>query len=373
MLNFLLPRLNINLYEQINEKALQSLDKYLQIIGTRNIYIDNIDEQINLFKGNWEILLQIYYPYEFISHTMEITLRHAMHIEIQHFIQNSMLIKCNRILNSTTTRSLNFCGRDIDQNYLQHGNVHTNIEYDARNIHQILSENLSTMDHITIGTHLHDNFNEDEYARISYICVLYALCFQKHNGNAIVKVLNIDTSLSIGIIGLLSSMYQEVHIIKPLMSYTYSSEVFIVCKKFLPKNSKPFFRSFMSIIQYLPKIDYSHEVFKIDIINLLFLNRINEIAVIFYQRRLEFLHSVLNSTISSTLKKSFLQPQSKVRLPVNEKEAIQAEKSRIYTIIRSNVQKCLHWSSQHDIIKPGQLSSNSDMNTMVDSIVATII
>ena len=296
-----------------------------------------------------------------------------MHIEIQHFIQNSMLIKCNRILYSTINRSLNFCGCDVNQNYLQHDNVHTNIEYNARNIDQILSENLSTMDHITIGTYSHDNYNEDEYARISYVCVLYALCFQKHKGNAIVKVFNIDTSLSIGIIGLLSSMYQEVQLIKPLMSYTYSSEVFIVCKNFLPNNSKPFFRLFMSIIQHLPKINYSHEVFEIDIINLLFLNRINEIAVIFYQRRLEFLHSVLNSTISSTVKKSFrleyMQPQScKIR---NGREAIQAEKSRIYTIIRSNIQKCLHWSSQHDIIKQVQLKS--DMNTLIDSIVATII
>jgi 23S rRNA U2552 (ribose-2'-O)-methylase RlmE/FtsJ len=371
MLNFLLPRLNINFYEEMNMEAFPNLDKYIQITGTRNIYIDNIDEQINLFKGNWEILLQIYYPYEFISYTIQITLRHAMHIEIQHFIKNSMLIKCNRILHSTMTRSLNFCGCDVNQNYLQHDNIHTNIEYNAKNIDQILSENLSTIDHITIGTYSHDNYNEDEYARILYVCVLYALCFQKHKGNAIVKVFNIDTSLSIGIIALLSSMYQEVQLIKPLMSYTYSSEVFIVCKNFLPNNSKPFFRLFMSIIQYLPKINYSHEVFKIDIINLLFYNRINEIAVIFYQRRLEFLHSVLNSTISSTLKKS-LQPQScKIRTLSNERDAIQAEKSRIVTIIRSNIQKCLHWSSQHDIIKQVQL--NSDMNTMIDSIVATII
>ena len=75
-----------------------------------------------------------------------------MHIEIQHFIKNSMLIKCNRILYTTTTRSLNFCGCDVNQNYLQHDNVHTNIEYNAKNIDQILSENLSTIDHITIGT-----------------------------------------------------------------------------------------------------------------------------------------------------------------------------------------------------------------------------
>ena len=102
MLNFILPRTNIRLYEDI---SYTQTDKKFPIIGTRNIYIDNINEQIHKSQANWDIMNQIYYPYEFIGDDMQtspheeqydhsnhfFSLRYAMHIELHHFIQHEIL------------------------------------------------------------------------------------------------------------------------------------------------------------------------------------------------------------------------------------------------------------------------------------------
>ena len=249
MLNFILPRTNIRLYEDISYKH---TDKKFPIIGTRNIYIDNINEQINKPQSNWDIMSQIYYPYEFIGNVMQtypheeqfdnsnhfFSLRYAMHLELHHFIKHDILYTNNE------TKTLVFYSDDKYNlncmNYLKNkNNKNICIKYDSTNIKKILSKNSSSIDHIVIGSHSDDD-NEDDYARISYISVLYALCFQKFNGSSIIKLYNIDTPLSIGILGILSSMYLEVHIVKPITSRSDTPEIFVVCKNFLHKNSNLF-------------------------------------------------------------------------------------------------------------------------------------
>ena len=343
MLNFILPRTNIRLYEDISYKH---TDKKFPIIGTRNIYIDNINEQINKPQSNWDIMSQIYYPYEFIGNVMQtypheeqfdnsnhfFSLRYAMHLELHHFIKHDILYTNNE------TKTLVFYSDDKYNlncmNYLKNkNNKNICIKYDSTNIKKILSKNSSSIDHIVIGSHS-DDHNEDDYARISYISVLYALCFQKFNGSSIIKLYNIDTPLSIGILGILSSMYLEVHLVKPITSRSDTPEIFVVCKNFLHKNSNLFCKNFMNIINNLTKkavfpcIDYQYEILQTGAINLQLMNRINEVSIIFYQRRLEYIHTILNtSQLLQTI--------------VNENN------TKVNAIMKNNIHKCIEWTSKY--------------------------
>ena len=394
MLNFILPRTNIRLYEDISYKH---TDKKFPIIGTRNIYIDNINEQINKPQSNWDIMSQIYYPYEFIGNVMQtypheeqfdnsnhfFSLRYAMHLELHHFIKHDILYMNNE------TKTLVFYSDDKYNlncmNYLKNNNnKNICIKYDSTNIKKILSKNSSSIDHIVIGSHSDDD-NEVDYARISYISVLYALCFQKFNGSSIIKLYDIDTPLSIGILGILSSMYLEVHLVKPVTSKSDSSEIFVVCKKFLHKNSNLFYKKFMNIIQNLTKIkvvpdrvavctfknqnnfdlvdaksskskipelhsaenlnfkiDYQYGILQREAINLQLMNRINEISIIFYQRRLEYIHTLLNTS-------HLLQTH------VNENS------TKVNATIKNNIHKCLEWTSKY--YKP--IIFSSEINAIV--------
>jgi hypothetical protein len=341
MLNFILPRTNIQLYEDI---SYTQTDKKIPIIGTRNIYIDNINEQIHKSQANWDIMNQIYYPYEFIGDVMQtspheeqydhsnhfFSLRYAMHIELHHFIQHEILNT-----NNEQTKTLVFYSDDKYNlncmSYIKNNNnKNICIKYDATNIKKILSKNSSSIDHIVIGSHSDDD-NEHDYAIKSYISVLYALCFQKYNGSSIIKLLNIDTPLSIGVLGILSSMYLEVHLVKPITSKSDTPEIFVVCKNFLHKNSNLFCKNFMNIINNLTKnhcIDNQHDILQTGAINLQLMNRINEISIIFYQRRLEYIHTILNTSLL-------------LQTIVNENN------TKVNAIMKNNIHKCLEWTSKY--------------------------
>ena len=147
-------------------------------------------------------------------------------------------------------------------------------------------------------------------------------------------MLNIDTPLSIGILGILSSMYLEVHLVKPITSRSDTPEIFVVCKNFLHKNSNLFCKNFMNIINNLTKkavfpcIDYQYEILQTGAINLQLMNRINEISIIFYQRRLEYIHTILNtSQLLQTL--------------INENN------TKVNSTIKNNIHKCLEWTSKY--------------------------
>ncbi len=397
MLTFILPRTNIRLYEDMIYTHKSKAEEKNVISKTRNIYIDNINKQLNNFKVDWNIMNHIYYPYEFIGDVMQnasqeqhfFSLRYAMHLELHHFIKHEILYTDN------ATKTLIFYGDDKynlnNMSYLKNrDNENICIKYDSTNIKKILSKKSSSIDHIVIGTHSVDD-NEDDYARISYISVLYALCFQKYNGSSLIKLFNIDTPLSIGIIGILSSMYLEVYLVKPITSKSDSTEIFVVCKKFLHKNSNLFYKNFMKIIHNLTKnevlpqlrsyrnlnnnedtsrskiiaskIDYEYEILRRGAINLQLINKINEVSIIFYQRRLEYIHTIINtsfiqckiSPIRETVRLfcNFVK-QNNFNLDAKSDEGISQllqtqvyDNPKINAIINNNIHKCIEWTSKY--------------------------
>lgn len=370
MHNFRLPRSHSTLYEYVNKNSIV-VDNRLLNIGTRNYYIDNITEQTKLFNEHWDTLIRIYHPYEFISEITQLgnffTHKYATHVELVQFLNSSNSKLYNKVSetqrmdnNQHSIKTLCFYGSDKDNlnkmdyiNNNNQNNLHMCVEYTSTNIDKLLSNNMSSIDYINVGSHSY-NDDEEEYARTSYVCVLYTLCFQKRNGSAIIKMFNIDSILSIGIITLLTSMYQEVHIVKPITSYIHSSEVFIVCKFFLPLNSKCFYTKFINIIKKLPQINYTYDVLDCHIVNLLLLNKINEISMFFYQRRLENLHTILNSSILQMLN--------------DKKDLITDLKPKTHLIIKNNVQKCIQWLCQYKA-QPLRMNSSTELNKLVNNII----
>jgi 23S rRNA U2552 (ribose-2'-O)-methylase RlmE/FtsJ len=267
------------------------------------------------------------------------SIRYAMHIELVKFLRlSTTLVGAKKIKQIQPIKTLSFSKNDHyginNMHYIQHGNqdnIYLNLDYTS-NLETFVSENLSSIDFITVGTHS-SNENEDEYGRISYICVLYSLCLQKQDENLILKLFNVDTPLSIGIIALLASMYKEVHIVKPETSYGHLSEVFIVCKYFVPQNSYSFYKTLVDTIRDIPDtIDNSHEIFDSDVVNLMLLNRINEIATFFFQRQLENIHTIINSSAitDSSIPKS-----------------VYWNKNKIHITVRNNIEKCVKWICHH--------------------------
>lgn len=376
MITFTIPRTHWSLIDYIKGNNYTNSIEFMQpkIIYKRNIYVNNLKEQLRNFN-DWDIFNRIYFPYEFLGEVYNVytnnkhsddtnifSLRYAVHIEIIRFLRSSSLNNKNKINQPLPIKTLSFSQND-DFNlnrmlYIQNknpNNVYINVKY-STNIS--ISENLSSVDHITIGTHS-TNENENEYGRVSYICVLKALCLQKKGGNLILKLFNIDSRLSISIITLLTSMYKDVFIVKPETSYGYLPEVFIVCKSFLPENSNSFYIAILDIVDNMPDIDDSYEIFTKDVVNLVVLNKINEVAVFFYQRQLDITHTIVNTTLSQSIIHS------------SPSNGVSGNKGKIHTIIKNNVEKCVLWICQYNY--SSKFYNQSEINALMDIITINIL
>jgi hypothetical protein len=81
------------------------------------------------------------------------------------------------------------------------------------------------------------NNMEQETYKIVMDEIINTLKYQKKGGNSILRIYDLYTDITIKCIGLLSEYYENVIIIKPLMSRLDSSEKYIVCINY-KKNDK---------------------------------------------------------------------------------------------------------------------------------------
>lgn len=372
MTYFTIPKTRFHLIEKLKKEKNSVFVKNTNIIVKRNTYVDSFKEQMQNFE-HWNIISRIYFPYEFINEVFNLfvndtplyesnfSIRYALHIELIKLLRLSTLTDIAHAI-KTLTFSQNDHYNLKNMHYVQNrniDNVYINIDY-TTNIDTIVSENLSSIDYISVGTHSSSE-NETEYGKIVYTCVLYTLCLQKHNGNFILKLFNVDTTLSIGIIALLSSLYKEVFIVKPEMSYEHSSELFVVCKHFVPESSNNFYKTLIEIIHNIhdKDIDDTYEIFNTDIVNLVLLNKINEVSVFFYQRQLDFTHTIISTSISQSIINSSVI------------KGIHGNKTKIHAIIKSNVEKCIKWICQNSYSSKSY--KQSEISALVDIIAISII
>jgi len=77
-----------------------------------------------------------------------------------------------------------------------------------------------------------ENYQEQEAYRLILGEIITALKIQEINGSFVLKLFEIYTDISIKIISILTSVYTNVYITKPLTSRPSNSERYIICKKF---------------------------------------------------------------------------------------------------------------------------------------------
>jgi hypothetical protein len=172
------------------------------------------------------------------------------------------------------------------------------------------------------------NISNTDSIKTIYGCVCYALCIQKHQGSFILKIPDILNQFSIDIIALLSSLYNEVFLTKPLSSRDNCCDKYIICKSFIPTNSDSIYSYLLSSFQNLinaPSSNY-YSLFKSH--NMFFTNKIIEFNTIICQNQIENIHSTLN-------------------LIYNDKNSKLLTKSKIDNILDINLQKCIKWCNIH--------------------------
>jgi hypothetical protein len=177
--------------------------------------------------------------------------------------------------------------------------------------------------------------NCDIYAKICYI-----LCGQKEGGDLVAKISDTHNLFMIQIIGLLSSMYETTHISKPSVSDCHTSVKFLVCKGFrhyLSERNYPILKKNLTFLIKRPKL-CTINIFQTNsnIINIFFINTLNEITAIMTKKQIENIHLTLNA----------MTVDGKKNLILNKTTEINSKQKNL---IKINVEKCVQWCIFHKI------------------------
>jgi 23S rRNA U2552 (ribose-2'-O)-methylase RlmE/FtsJ len=215
------------------------------------------------------------------------------------------------------------------------------------------------------------DFNHQELlaSKLLFAQISFALAIQKEQGHFVLKVFDLFTRSSIECLYLLSSLYEEVHIIKPNTSRLANSEKYIVCKYF-HRNEK-YTKLMSSIIKNYPllqtdssntksnsllgkekeetenskeintgEVDHNHNHsilhhFLPFPIEYYFVNKIEDYNAIFGQQQIENITTTM-SNISS-----------------------KAKADKIDNLKKNNIMKCISWCEKHNIPSNNSIISNS--------------
>ena len=81
-----------------------------------------------------------------------------------------------------------------------------------------------------------DTESEIHHSRLIFAEILLALRCQQAGGNFVLKLFDITTGLTLNLVTILSHFYERVHLYKPKTSRLASSEKYIVCLYFMPRD-----------------------------------------------------------------------------------------------------------------------------------------
>lgn len=175
------------------------------------------------------------------------------------------------------------------------------------------------------------DFNKQEELAFRLILsqVAYAIAMQKKGGVFILKLFDTYMQPTIDIIYILSSFYNNVHIIKPETSRSANSEKYLVCIDFKYQNTTLISKKFQGIITVLNNMNLKNisisTILNIPI-NHLFLSHIENINAILGQQQLE--------NILLTLKY------------IENKER---KGERLEQLASKNIQKCIKWCIKYNL------------------------
>lgn len=247
-----------------------------------------------------------------------------------------------------------------------------------------------TMDLITAdgGFDFSLDFDHQEVnmTKLLYGQIVYALSMQKTGGCFVLKVFDVFMKHTVEMMALLSSMYEKVYLTKPNTSRMANSEKYLVCKGFLPTSSYKYypylFHSFRKMLQSghdvaVPCImgetttHWISGIFRPDApIHHHFLNRMEEINIVFGQAQIENIYITLSFIVGECM------PHCRVPLVLDEMKDAAVMKGvedldfpatgrgrvsdtpnqrnfyrvKIQNLVKSNIQKCIQWCIQHNLV-----------------------
>lgn len=398
MLSFMLPRLHPQIYKSIdiNDKC-NSRNNIINEVDAMQYYLKNIETNIKNVQKEWDIYIKFTNTYELLysqipleNYFVSSTKRSRTFFVIKEILNKFYLPinqndKCITTFHFSDTshgmtealidlRNNNNNDTYITMKYSEpERNDESSLRYEEVRNKSIkvcdLKKNMldldlfadityklkSSVEFITI-----DLETENTYKNlIAQIC--YALSIQRKNGYLIIKFLDTFTKKSIDIIGLLSSMYEEVYITKPLSCKNYDSESYLVCKNFLHDDYEDFYPYILGYFtnvlnnNLLNDLTFFNES---SCINEHFSNKIKEFSTILTQYQIEHIHNTLNIIATDKNKKLYIhsslmyaKPNSNEHLSIDDQNynKLDFEKSKVQYLFNINLKKCIQFCNDHQI------------------------
>jgi cap1 methyltransferase len=157
--------------------------------------------------------------------------------------------------------------------------------------------------------------------------ILYALMMQARGGTFVLKIFDIFHLTTIEMLYLLNVFYDDVTICKPKTSRFANSEKYVVCKRFLYKDTSCFYNEFLTMFKEMRDPKYNNK----EIVSLLnmdiplsFMKEIEELNCIFGKKQLNTIHNTL--------------------MMIQERRSEKIERLR-----KANIEKCIQWCNRNNI------------------------
>jgi len=175
-----------------------------------------------------------------------------------------------------------------------------------------------------------DVFKSIELCDIITIKVFYALLMQKTGGILIFKLPDVSMNIYKELLYFLSSLYDKVIIVKPELSNHINMEKYVICKNYLEQTidiSSIFTTFLLNLIEQIKTKDTNKVIhgFLCKSINLYFMNKINEINFILFQKRVNVLSNIINLS--------------------NQED----NQEKLENIRKKNISKCVTWCVNNKI------------------------
>lgn len=383
---FLLPRVNLNIYNHIHFSAEKNISDN-HVSNSLYCYLLNIKTKIEE-NNQWDNIKKYTNPYEYINTPIPsqkqpvcsykpISRSYFKMIEIIKTFHLLERFKNNAATATATEAAPNFCSLHLaegpggfiealanlrrnkddiyigmtlidDKNddipgwkkskdfllrtpnvFLEKGADGTGNILSLENLQHCYKKYASKMDFITGdgGFDFTPNFNEQEKIMIPLLFaqMSYAVLMQRYGGTFILKIFDCFMNATIDIIYILSAFYEKVYIMKPHTSRYANSERYIVCTGFLFNSSHYYYENIIHTFHsMLCNINIMPRFLYLNI-PYIFIKRIEECNAVIGQQQLENIYTTIN----------LIDNRHK-----NEK---------IEYLKKINIQKCINWCIEHDM------------------------
>jgi len=229
-----------------------------------------------------------------------------------------------------TWRKIKYLLRNHSNIVLEYGHDLTGNMLSICNFDGCVVKYQGSMDLITAdgGFDFSKDFNNQELSMepLLFAQIAFAVAMQKKGGHFVLKVFDCFHDATVDLLVLLSSMYRECYITKPLTSRFGNSEKYVVCKHFMWDSATciPLFRAILVDV-----IDHSQrgvipDRFLLGRIPLYFQTKLDEYNAVFCQQQMENILLTLQMV------------EQKQRLRMDQ-------------MVQQNVQKCTSWCIKYNI------------------------